>query len=95
MRSLQEAIVSPIGSEMERARQAVEIAAQGRQVALISSGDIGIYAMASPVFDVLQEQQWSGQAPDVVVYPGISAIQATAARLGAPSGTRLLHHQLE
>ena len=76
----QEIISSPIGQELERAGQAIELAAAGRRVAMISSGDIGIYAMASPVFDLLQEQGWSGRQPVVEVYPGVSAIQAAAAR---------------
>jgi cobalt-precorrin 5A hydrolase/precorrin-3B C17-methyltransferase len=71
---------------LERARQAIALAQGGRQVALVSSGDIGIYAMASPVFDLLAEAGWPGHSPEVVVYPGISAIQAVAARLGAPLG---------
>jgi cobalt-precorrin 5A hydrolase/precorrin-3B C17-methyltransferase len=82
----QEAIISPIGDELERAKQAVALAQAGRRVALISSGDIGIYAMASPVFEVLRQQNWRGDNPEVAVYPGVSAIQATAARLGAPLG---------
>jgi cobalt-precorrin 5A hydrolase/precorrin-3B C17-methyltransferase len=80
----QQVIASPIGSEMERARQAVDLAAEGRGVALISSGDIGIYAMAGPVFEVLRGRGWRGEAPEVAVLPGISAVQAVAARLGAP-----------
>jgi cobalt-precorrin 5A hydrolase/precorrin-3B C17-methyltransferase len=79
----QEVIDSPIGREVERARHAIELAAQGRRVALISSGDIGIYAMASPVFELLP--QWDNPPP-VEVYPGVSAIQAAAAKLGAPLG---------
>jgi len=82
----QELIASPIGSEMERAGQAIELAGAGRSVALISSGDIGLYGMASPVFDLLHERGWQGDDPEVAVLPGISAIQAAAARLGAPLG---------
>ena len=80
----QEIIRSPIGAELKRARQAITLAAAGRRVALLSSGDIGIYAMASPVFELLQQEQLS--EPDIKVYPGVSAIQAAAARLGAPLG---------
>ncbi len=80
----QQVIASPIGSEMERAGQAVDLAAAGASVALISSGDIGIYAMAGPVFEVLRGRGWRGETPEVVVLPGISAVQAVAARLGAP-----------
>jgi cobalt-precorrin 5A hydrolase/precorrin-3B C17-methyltransferase len=75
-----------MGSEMERAQEAIDLAAAGRQVALISSGDISIYAMASPIFEILRQRGWQGQAPEVEVFPGISAVQATAARLGAPLG---------
>lgn len=77
---------SALGNEMARAARAVELAADGQSVALVSSGDIGIYAMASPVFDVLRERGWRGSEPEVAVYPGVSAIQATAAKLGAPLG---------
>jgi cobalt-precorrin 5A hydrolase/precorrin-3B C17-methyltransferase len=86
LRPEQEIVVSPIGSEMERAQQAVDLALAGRHVALISSGDIGIYAMASPVFEILRGHGWSGEGPDVEVFPGVSAVQAAAARLGAPLG---------
>jgi cobalt-precorrin 5A hydrolase/precorrin-3B C17-methyltransferase len=86
LRPDQEILVSPIGSELERARQAVDVAAAGRHVALISSGDISIYAMASPVFEVLRRRGWTGREPEVEVFPGISAVQAAAARLGAPLG---------
>jgi precorrin-3B C17-methyltransferase len=80
----QEIFASPIGDELARARQAIELAAAGRRVALISSGDIGIYAMAGPVFEVLRERGWQGHSPEVEVLAGISAVQAAAARLGAP-----------
>jgi cobalt-precorrin 5A hydrolase/precorrin-3B C17-methyltransferase len=80
----QEIHASPIGDELARARQAIELAAAGHCVALISSGDIGIYAMAGPVFELLRERGWQGHTPEVVVLPGISAVQAAAARLGAP-----------
>ena len=82
----QELIVTPaMGNELGRAQEAVERAASGRHVALVSSGDIGIYAMAGPVFEVLRSRGWQpGDAPEVQVYPGVSAFQAVAARLGAP-----------
>jgi cobalt-precorrin 5A hydrolase/precorrin-3B C17-methyltransferase len=84
--SEQKIIVSPIGRELERAEQAIELSARGAYVALISSGDIGIYAMASPVFELLEQQQGKGEIPEVEVFPGVSAVQAAAARLGAPLG---------
>lgn len=86
LRDDQQLITSKLGSEIDRATQAVDLAAAGKRVALVSSGDIGVYAMASPVFDVLRERGWDGTQPTVTVYPGISAIQATAARVGAPLG---------
>lgn len=86
LRPDQEIVVSPIGSELERAQQAVDAAVAGRHVALISSGDIGIYAMASPVFEILRQRDWAGREPEVEVFPGISAVQAAGARLGAPLG---------
>jgi len=80
----QQVLVTPtMGDELERARQALELARAGRRVALISSGDIGIYAMAGPVFELLHNQGWDGAHPSVEVLPGISAFQALAARLGA------------
>lgn len=77
---------SPIGDEIGRAQQAIELARQGRRVALISSGDVGIYAMAAPVFELLHNQGWQGDDPAVTVVPGISAFQAVAARVGAAIG---------
>ncbi|HMQ53380.1 MAG TPA: precorrin-3B C(17)-methyltransferase [Anaerolineae bacterium] len=77
---------SPIGHEVERAELAVDLATSGQSVAMLSSGDIGIYAMASPVFEVLRRRGWTGDDPPVEVFPGVSAIQAAAARLGAPLG---------
>jgi len=82
----QQIIESELGQEMDRAHQAVELARSGEPVAMVSSGDIGIYAMASPIFDVLREDGWQGEGPEVTVHPGISAIQATSAYLGAPLG---------
>jgi cobalt-precorrin 5A hydrolase/precorrin-3B C17-methyltransferase len=71
---------SALGAEEERAREAVELAAQGRAVALIGSGDAGVYAMASPAL----EQCPTGV--EVVGVPGITAALAAAALLGAPLG---------
>jgi cobalt-precorrin 5A hydrolase/precorrin-3B C17-methyltransferase len=83
----QQQLPSPIGHELERARQAIELAEAGQRVALVSSGDIGVYGMASPLFEALQ-QRYGAAEPDIglEVYPGVSAIQAAAARLGAPLG---------
>jgi cobalt-precorrin 5A hydrolase/precorrin-3B C17-methyltransferase len=76
-----------LGEELSRAELALELAAGGRRVALVSSGDAGIYAMASLVFELLErsdEPAWQRIA--VSVSPGISALQAAAARAGAPLG---------
>ena len=78
----------PIGAEEERCRVALALAAEGRRVALVSSGDAGVYGMASLLFELLDapdvEQRWRGI--ELAVEPGISALQAAAARAGAPIG---------
>ena len=76
-----------LGEEEDRAKRALSLAARGSRVALISSGDAGIYAMASLVFELLDRSDdpaW--QRVEVVMTPGISALQAAAARTGAPLG---------
>ncbi len=78
----------PIGAEVERCRTALALAAEGRRVALVSSGDAGVYGMASLLFELLDGEAahpgWRGIA--LAVEPGISALQAAAARAGAPIG---------
>jgi len=71
---------SGLGAEEERARTAVELATAGHAVALIGSGDAGVYAMASPAL------QLAGPDLDVSIVPGITAGLAAAALLGAPLG---------
>lgn len=76
-----------LGEEIARARLALELAASGRCTALISSGDAGIYAMATLVFELLDREARSEWSEVVIqVIPGISAMQAAAARAGAPLG---------
>lgn len=73
--------------EMLRARHAFELAASGRNVVVVSSGDPGVFAMAAAVLEALHESgdtQW--HAVDLQIYPGVSAALATAARAGAPLG---------
>jgi precorrin-3B C17-methyltransferase len=71
--------------ELDRASEAVEIAREGKTVALVSSGDIGIYGMAGPTFECLREMGWKpGDNPDVEVIPGITALSACASLIGAP-----------
>ena len=82
----------PLGEEIARARLALDLAASGKATALISSGDIGIYAMATLVFELLDQQlQGKEQHPEwldveIEVIPGISAMQAAASRVGAMLG---------
>ncbi|MEM1040148.1 MAG: precorrin-3B C(17)-methyltransferase [Pseudomonadota bacterium] len=78
----------PLGAEEDRVRHAMELAGQGRDVALVCSGDAGIYAMATLVFELFNGGGLSDAAAriDVTVAPGISALQAAAARAGAPLG---------
>ncbi len=75
-------ITGQMRSEIERATQAIDLAFTGKQVAVVSSGDIGIYAMAAPVFEVLRQRNWQGTDLKITVLPGVSAIQAGAAHLG-------------
>ncbi len=82
----------PLGEEIGRARLALDLAASGKTTALISSGDIGIYAMATLVFELLDQQlQGKENHPEwldvqIEVIPGISAMQAGASRVGALLG---------
>ena len=73
-----------LGQELERAAAAVDSAYAGKTVAVVSSGDAGIYGMAGPVFRVLTDRDWDGQDPAVETVPGVSAMQAAAAVLGSP-----------
>lgn len=78
-----------LGEEEARCRRALELAAGGREVALVCSGDPGIYAMASPLFELLAREgearpEWRRVAIEVV--PGISAMQLASARAGAVLG---------
>ncbi|MEQ1709968.1 MAG: precorrin-3B C(17)-methyltransferase [Hyphomicrobium sp.] len=71
--------------ELARARSGLEIAARGGRAVIVSSGDPGVFAMASAVFEVLEAfPQW--HHVDIRVLPGITAMLAAAARVGAPLG---------
>ena len=82
----------PLGGEEDRCRFALEQAGQGKNVALICSGDAGIYAMGALVFELLDrgpDQHGVTDAArrvEVVCTPGVSALQGAAARAGAPLG---------
>ena len=77
----QEVVRSPIGEEVLRAKQAVAEAEAGRRVAMVCSGDAGVYAMASVVLEVAGET-----AVEIEVVPGVTAGLGAAALLGAPLG---------
>jgi len=76
-----EVIASQMMKEVDRCRKALDLAAEGKTVALVSGGDPGIYAMAGLVFEMAKEQ---GDAVKIEVVAGIAALNACAARLGAP-----------
>jgi len=79
-----EVVSMELGQELERAAAAVDSAYAGNTVAVVSSGDAGIYGMSGPVFRVLTDRDWDGQSPEVVTVPGVSAMQAAAAVIGSP-----------
>jgi precorrin-3B C17-methyltransferase len=71
--------------ELDRARAALKMAAAGKRVVVVSSGDPGVFAMASAVFEALEgREDW--QELDIRVLPGITAMLAAAAAAGAPLG---------
>jgi precorrin-2 C20-methyltransferase / precorrin-3B C17-methyltransferase len=72
--------------ELERAHHALQLAAGGARVAVVSSGDPGIFAMASAVLEAVEEGNGQYEGVDVRVVPGLSAMQAAASRVGAPLG---------
>jgi precorrin-3B C17-methyltransferase len=78
--------VSDNGAEILRARQALDLAQQGRRVAVVSSGDSGVFGMASTVFETIEAGDPAWRMLDVQVVPGVSAVLAAAARIGAPLG---------
>lgn len=74
-----EVVSSGMMKEVERCRQALDLASAGRTVALVSSGDAGVYGMAGLALELAADS-----TVEIEVVPGISAVQAAAARLGAP-----------
>jgi precorrin-3B C17-methyltransferase len=82
-----EVVAGCMTAEIARAREAVERARRGARVALVSSGDAGIYGMAALALEVLREVGWRrGESPDVTVVPGVTAMSAAASLAGAPLG---------
>ena len=72
--------------EIARAQRALTLAADGQRVAVVSGGDPGVFAMAAAVFEAVERNPSSVQGIDVRVEPGITAMLAAAARIGAPLG---------
>lgn len=82
-----EVVAKPMTAELERAALALERAREGRTVALVSSGDVGIYGMAAPTYEHLLESGWHpGDGLEVEVVPGCSALSTCASLVGAPLG---------
>ncbi|MEM9482079.1 MAG: precorrin-3B C(17)-methyltransferase [Cyanobacteria bacterium P01_F01_bin.116] len=75
---------SKITQEVQRAERAVTLAQRGLTVGMVSSGDCGIYGMGGLVMECLVQRGWDGLTPGVSAFPGITALQAVAARVGAP-----------
>lgn len=75
---------SQITQEVQRAERSIALAKRGLTVAVVSSGDCGIYGMAGLVLECLVRDGWNGKTPQVETFPGITALQALAAKVGAP-----------
>ncbi|WP_263382164.1 precorrin-2 C(20)-methyltransferase [Granulicella arctica] len=72
--------------EADRARHALTLAVSGRKVCVVSSGDPGIFAMASAVLECVEQGPEAWRSLDIRIIPGLSAMQAAASRVGAPLG---------
>lgn len=72
--------------ELDRARHALDMAQAGRHVGVVSGGDAGVFGMASAIFEAIQNGPVAWRSLDIEVIPGVSAVLAAAARLGAPLG---------
>ena len=72
--------------ELDRAQHALQMALDGKQVVIVSSGDPGVFAMAAAVFEAIEAGPAAWRDLDIEVLPGITAMLAAAARVGAPLG---------
>jgi len=72
--------------ELERARLALSLAAAGRQVVVVSGGDPGVFAMAAAVFEAVETGEPEWRDLDIRIEPGVTAMLAAAAEVGAPLG---------
>ena len=73
-------------AEIDRSRHALEMAANGKNVVVVSSGDPGVFAMAAAVFEAVEAGPEEWRDLDIQVLPGITAMLAASARAGAPLG---------
>ena len=74
------------GVEVDRAAQALQMAAEGGRVAVVSGGDAGVFGMASALFEAVEKGEATWRDLDIEVIAGISAMLAASARIGAPLG---------
>ena len=72
--------------EIERAKEALRIATEGGKVVVVSSGDPGVFAMASAIFEAVEKGPLEWRNLEIDVLPGITSMLAAAARVGAPLG---------
>ncbi len=72
--------------ELDRARHALALATSGKQVAVVSGGDPGVFAMAAAVFEAVEAGEPAWRTLDIRVEPGVTAMLAAAAEVGAPLG---------
>ena len=86
LRPDQTRIASDNREELARASEALEKAAEGHRVAVVSGGDPGVFAMAAAVCEAIESGPELWRAVDISVVPGITAMLAVAARIGAPLG---------
>ncbi len=86
LRPARSATPATIASRWTAPAHALALAAEGRTVAVVSGGDPGVFAMAAAVFEAIEAGDPAWRALDVTVVPGVTAMHAAAARLGAPLG---------
>lgn len=86
LREDQIAVPSDNREEMDRARAALDLAARGETVAVVSGGDPGIFAMASTVCEAIETGPEAWKSIDLKILPGVTAMLALAAKVGAPLG---------
>jgi precorrin-3B C17-methyltransferase len=72
--------------ELDRATRALTLAGEGKRVAVVSGGDPGVFAMAAAVFEAVEKKPALANGFDIRIEPGVTAMLAAAARIGAPLG---------